>query len=228
MKQATFSIREAIEFGWAIVKEQFWLLIGIIVVSGLFSALPDIVERGLDMHGVSLAFVEAGSLVMGFILDAGMVWVMLRLHDGKSVKLTDVFSQYPVAFRFFVAEVLYVLMILCGLILFVVPGIYLAVRYQFYKYFLVDKSMDIVASFKRSATITEGHRWQLFVFGFALLGLNILGILCLLVGILVTIPISMLALVFVYRKLSGAIEEKEPLQAEKVLLPSMTTDEAID
>ena len=44
-------------------------------------------------------------------------------------------------------------------------------------------------------------KWDLFVFGLLLIGLNIVGALALLIGLLITIPTTMIAVASVYRKL---------------------------
>jgi uncharacterized membrane protein len=56
--------------------------------------------------------------------------------------------------------------------------------------------------------LTKGNRWKLFQLSLALLLLNILGLLALLVGLFVTIPVSFIAMVHAYRALKGeAVEE---------------------
>jgi hypothetical protein len=54
---------------------------------------------------------------------------------------------------------------------------------------------------KASFDLTKGYRWRvLSVYSFCLL-INILGLLCLLVGVLVTIPISALSMAVLYERL---------------------------
>jgi uncharacterized membrane protein len=81
------------------------------------------------------------------------------------------------------------------------PGIYFAIRFYLFIYFIVDKKAGIIESLKRSWEITKGQAWNLFLFNLVLLAINLLGAICLLIGLLVTIPISELATAFVYRKL---------------------------
>ena len=64
----------------------------------------------------------------------------------------------------------------------------------------------VVSALKRSSAITRGVKWDLFIFGIMFFGLNILGVLCLLVGLFVSIPVSALAVAFVYRKLLSQTE----------------------
>lgn len=64
---------------------------------------------------------------------------------------------------------------------------------------------DGVAALRRSAEITRGNRWQLFGFLIVLLLLNIVGLLALVIGVLITSAVSILALAHVYRRLDGAV-----------------------
>lgn len=96
-------------------------------------------------------------------------------------------------------------MVSIGLILLIVPGIILAIIFVFYGFHIVDTgSTDPIGALRRSAEITRGHRWQLFLLGLVLLGINILGLLALIIGVLFTSGISLLAIAHVYRRLVPA------------------------
>jgi uncharacterized membrane protein len=59
---------------------------------------------------------------------------------------------------------------------------------------------------KESSRITRGHKWPLFVFLLLLVLVNLAGLLALVVGLLVSMPVSMLAFVHAYRTLAGKAE----------------------
>ena len=91
-----------------------------------------------------------------------------------------------------------------GLVLLIVPGIIFAVIFGFYGWGLVDGVVDDgVSALRHSAEITRGHRWQLFGFAIVLILFNLLGLLALVVGVLITSAVSILALAHVYRQLAG-------------------------
>mgnify|MGYP001611319159 CR=1 FL=1 len=68
---------------------------------------------------------------------------------------------------------------------------------------MVDKNAGITDSLKMSCEKTRGKALDLFLFALLLIVLNILGALALLVGLLVTIPISFVAVTLLYRKLQS-------------------------
>jgi uncharacterized membrane protein len=84
----------------------------------------------------------------------------------------------------------------------IIPGIILSIRLSFFDYLIVDKNSRIVESLKRSWEITKGSTLNLFLL-YLLLGLiNLLGVFALIVGLFWSIPTTMIAEAFVYRKLS--------------------------
>ena len=104
------------------------------------------------------------------------------------------------------ASIGYGLAIIGGILLLVVPGIIFAVALGMYPYFILDKKMGPMESLKASRVLTKGARWQLFVFGCVSLLLNLGGLLCLIVGLLWTIPATMIAMAYVYDQLSKPSE----------------------
>jgi uncharacterized membrane protein len=86
-------------------------------------------------------------------------------------------------------------------ILLVIPGIIWSIRFHFFSYLIVDKGVSPIEALKKSSKITKGTKWDLFLFGILLVFINILGALALLVSLFVTMPATMVANAFVYRKL---------------------------
>ena len=65
-----------------------------------------------------------------------------------------------------------------------IPGIIASLGLGFATYLVVDRGMQPVASLKESWRITKGNKWRIFLLGLALTGVNILGALALVVGLL--------------------------------------------
>ncbi len=78
-------------------------------------------------------------------------------------------------------------------------AIYVALRYQFMYYVALDNpNLRSKAIFKKAGELTKGNLLQLFGFGIVLGFYNLLGLICLVVGLAVTIPVSKLAKAKVY------------------------------
>ena len=89
-----------------------------------------------------------------------------------------------------------------GFILFVIPGIYFAIKYHFLLYFVIDKKMGPLEALRASGKITDGVKWRLLGFSIVSIGIVILGFLAFGFGILVAVPVATLADAYLYRKLS--------------------------
>lgn len=87
----------------------------------------------------------------------------------------------------------------------VVLAIYLMLRYSMACFCVIDGSR-IVESLRKSAKLTYGEKWHLFGFMFVALGIYVLGILALLIGLLVAVPVIMLAYAHIYTQLKSHVE----------------------
>lgn len=212
MAEKKFSKKEALQFGWQITKQNLGFFIGLLIVAWLIFIVPDAISAISDLLKKEnspfvsivtiIAFIVAiiGE-ILGIIVSLGLIKISLNFCDNLKSKITDIFSQYRLFFRYFFASILYFLIVVFGILLLIIPGIYLYIRLQFYDYFIVDKKSGIIESLKRSWAITQGNVWNLFLFDLLLVLINLLGALLLIVGLFATVPTSMVARAFVYRKL---------------------------
>ncbi len=88
-----------------------------------------------------------------------------------------------------------------GFILLVVPGLIWTYKYMFTGFLIVDKGLRPVEALRQSGVLTQGAKMDLCVFSLLLGAINVLGALALLVGLLWTIPTSIVATAYVYRRL---------------------------
>mgnify|MGYP001603300362 FL=1 len=183
------------QFGWDKTKENFWFLfltlIIVLIASGATGKIP---------------FV---GIIVGILASISIITVALEIVDGKKPIFKDLFKKYSdwkIFVNYILASILTALAVVVGLILLIVPGIYLAIRLQFYKYLIVDKG-DIgpVDAIKESWRMTEGETWNLFLFLILIALLNIAGALLLGIGLFATIPITLLSYGLLYRKLHARL-----------------------
>ncbi len=197
----SFSSSEAIKFGFNFFKKNIATFIKLGAALIVINIVMGIIG-GLFGHNNLIALIwSIVSAILSLIIQVGIIKIVLDLHDGKPLNLANLYSMFHLAPRFIGASVLYGLMILVGLVLLIIPGIYLAIKLQFYSFLIVDKNAGVVDSLKKSWAITKGVELNLFLFTLVIVILNILGAIALLVGLLVTIPTTTMASVYVYRKL---------------------------
>jgi len=188
-----FSHGELLRFGWEKTKQHLWFLIGIMffyfLITFITADLPvirDIVSMLMTISLVALSFV---------IVDG---------HVPHYRNLLAPFQNYKITLHYFLAMIMYILAIIVGLILLILPGIYLAIRLQFALYLVIEhENMRPTEAFKKSWEMTKGLFWKLFVFGIIFILVNIAGFLALGVGLIITLPVTMIAYTQLYRKLSS-------------------------
>jgi uncharacterized membrane protein len=197
-----FSKKEAISYGFKLAKENLFFFITLFVIVILTVAV---------ISGLRIATAHAHTLLLAFVLwllqtvidlviGIGLIQITLKFIDNKKPKYKDLFYYQPIV-NYFLVALLTGLIVLGGFILLIIPGIYFALRLKFAVYLVIDKNLGPVEAIKKSWKITKGNVWNLFFFGILLGLINILGFICLIVGLFITIPLSMLATTFVYRKL---------------------------
>ena len=91
--------------------------------------------------------------------------------------------------------------VILSLILMIIPAIYLSVRLQFYDYFLIEEECGIVESIKKSADISKGYVLELFILSAVLSLIVLISIIPMGLGLIFSIPFSMVATSYVFIKL---------------------------
>ena len=216
MAAAKFSIGEALRFGWDTTRRNLWFFIGLLIVVGLINSFPDIIN-GITQISKTLPVLNlilvAVFTIVNFIVQLGMIKILLKFCDNQPGRFSDLFSCAHLFFKMVGASIVYALIVLVGFILLIVPGIIWSIQFGYYIYLIVDKDLGPIQALKMSSKITRGSKRHLFVFALAIVGVILLGVLALFVGLLVAIPIVSLAGAFVYRKLLSSIEPNIAPQA---------------
>ncbi len=198
-----FRIGEALGFGWEKFRSHFfflWMTLGtVFVISGACNALGKVTEKSALLS----LLITLLSVYVGVIMEIGLTKLYLDVIDNdREGGIRTLFSERGLFFRYLGSSIVYGLVIAVGFLLLIIPGVYFILKYQFASYLIVDKGAVIGEAFKKSGEMTQGIKWQLLLFALAIGGINILGALVLGLGLLVTVPMTMMAYVFVYRKLS--------------------------
>jgi len=155
--------------------------------------------------------------VWGIVVGYNWYRSYFSVYDGHVYKFSDMFeipnknTMNDIA-NYIVGYVAYIFTVLGGLIFFIIPGIYFAIRFQFVPNLLVDKKMKFKEAFALSTKMTENIKWKLFGFGMLqgimCLGIFLLGLIALIVGVIPAAFVAfgwiMLTNVGLYRKLYAA------------------------
>lgn len=203
-----FSIGSAIRFGWDTFKKRPWFFVGASVVIALAYLVVGSISVGIDasLTGSLDETTVAGAVVdwiLSTLVSMGVVAFYLKAHDNpNAVSLSSLWHPHPF-WNYFAASLLLGLAIVLGLLLLIVPGIIFALMFMFATLIVIDRERGPIEAMKESMRITRGHKWPLLGFALVLVLLNVLGLLALGVGLLVSIPVSLLAFMHAYRSLAG-------------------------
>ncbi len=181
-----------IRAGWAVFREDPG---GFIAFAALLFAAAGLLSRvpvAGALFGLALAPLWAGLYVVAF----------LRLSRRKT-EFADFFNGYRVFLPLVLAGLVGGLFVAAGTVLLVVPGLYLAVGYAFAFPLIADRRMDFWQAMELSRTVVTRRWFSIFGFLLLLVLLNIGGAILLLVGLLVTVPVSFCAVAAAYRDIFG-------------------------
>ncbi len=214
----SFSTKEALVVGWQTFKERPFFLIGLFILTTVISSVMGLVAE--NVSGSTGVVINLVDFAIQIILGMGITLILLRVYDKSETDYTDLVEPLHLFWKYLVMTILVVSIITIGLVLFLVPGIVAGIALAFAPYLVVDRNMGPVQAIKESMRITHGHRWGLFIFGFLIFVINILGAIVFGMGLFLTIPITALAAVHVYRWLLNPPEHdgSEVTMTAKVLV----------
>ena len=207
MDDKKFSIAESIGFGWTLMKSNIGFLLLVFIAVIFYAVISSaIIEEYLVAGTVEYFALSFLQWLGSMLLSMGILKISLKLHDGDDASFSDLFSSWELLINYILVQIVSSFLILLGLFLLIIPGIILAVKFSFAGYFVVDKGLNPIEALRKSAAITKGVKWDLLGLYLVIGCINLVGFVCLVVGLLITIPITWLALAFVYRKLLTRIE----------------------
>lgn len=202
LKSLHFSKKEAIDFGFETSKKNILFFIALFVIVVSVDAFLGVLQIGLGEKNLFLfLLVSILKMIVGVIISMGVIKITLEFVNGKKPKLSDLLYTKSIL-NYFIVTLVRSIIVLVGFVFLIVPGIILSIKLQFASYLVVDKNKGVVEALKGSWEMTKGVKWNLFLFWLTLGLINVLGLLALVVGLVVTVPLSMVATAYVYRKLS--------------------------
>jgi uncharacterized membrane protein len=189
----TVNIQDYIKQGWEMFKEHIGEFVGFTLLIFAVSA-------------VSSKFAFFGSFIFSAVaapLYAGFGIVAFKLISGKPFQFADFFNGFNYLLPLFLAGLAGGLLVGFGMVLLLIPGIYLAIGYMFSTFLIIDYRMEFWQAMETSRQIITKNWFAFFGLGFALFALNFLGALAFGVGLLVSIPVSACAVAIAYKEIIG-------------------------
>lgn len=180
-------------------KQHLWPTVGVFVIYALLTSFG-------GWSGNDFGFSDIISIVIGGPITAGAYYYAVRVIRGEGADIGQVFRGFQVFGKALIVWVLYGLMVIVGMVFLIIPGIYLAIAFAPAMYLILDDDLDAIETLRKAWRMSAGHRLEMFIVALALLGLNILGLIALLVGVIFTGALSLLIGAAVYDELARSYE----------------------
>ena len=208
-------IGDAVKFGWKTMKANGGFFICLLLAFWLITVGSQILAGFLEERIISLSIIfYIIAIVLEFALTLGFIKICIMFCDNQKVTIGDLFSCFHLFRKYVYATILYMVIVVVGFVLLIFPGVIWAIKFGFYPYFIVDKNQGVIDSLKASSRITMGAKWDLLGFCFVVFIINLLGMVCLIIGLFATVPTTMVAIALIYRKLLSQTESPQPQATE--------------
>ncbi|WP_027909109.1 hypothetical protein [Pseudomonas sp. URMO17WK12:I4] len=211
-----FTIGSLLSEAWQLTKGTKGIIIGgflifyvaILVASFVVGAVLGI----FSMFSDSLALIIISQLLTTIIASAvsypffaGLNMVGIRRAAGQPVSFNEIFGHFGSLVPLLIAAVLMMLLIYLGMILLLIPGIYLAVAYMLAIPLIVERGLSPWQAMEASRKAITQHWFKVFGL-FLLLGLIVsISAIPLGIGLIWTIPLFVMVMGVLYRTIFGVL-----------------------
>jgi hypothetical protein len=192
-RNVTVDIGSSVARGWALVRDNPGLLIGA-------TALTWLIAFGLAL----VPIIGLISIFINPVLMGGLFYLFLRRIRGESPAVGDAFSGFNIAFlQLGLAGLVSTLLIAVGMLLCLLPGIYLAVGYAFVLPLVIDRRLDFWTAMEVSRRVVHQQWWTMFGLAIVVALMVIAGVLACVVGVFIAAPVAIAAMTYAYEDLFG-------------------------
>jgi uncharacterized membrane protein len=169
--------------GWQMVKADIGTFILLTIVFAVLNGMVPMILQG--------------PLIAGF-----QIFCMKKLLNRRT-DFGDLFKGFNYFVPALVASLVITLFTFCGTLLCIIPGLVVAAMYKFTYLFIVDKRMDFWPAMQASHAVVRNDYFGFTMFLILAFLVNVLGFLCCIVGLLVTMPVTFAAITVAYKEIVG-------------------------
>lgn len=186
-----------------IAKENFWLIWGIIFITGIFNtSISTIYNFNGGNESTSSFIIVISSLLFSFIA-VGAADLMLKLVRGEEVKLKEIFNFKDKYLNILLVTLVTNLAVLVGMLFLIVPGVIISIGLTFITYRLADENAEVdpIDFVKETYEFTKGYKKDIFIYTLQFMGLTILGLFTLGILNFIIIPRFVIGIAIFYEKI---------------------------
>lgn len=184
----SFSATAALKNSWQIFKARWTWIYGLGLVMILISFLINGLIASSDHYGLTDLIAQ----IINLLMSAAGILATLAIVRGDRPTIDN--SVKPLASwkkigRYILGSIAVTVVVVLGMLLLIIPGIIWSLKYMYVPVLLLEEEISIKEAFRRSAAMTNGHKWQLAGMEFLSIGVFLAGLLALVVGLFVAVPV---------------------------------------
>ena len=204
--------------GWKVLKTAFVELLVISIVYMVLSGPISVVQWKVDSFAWFLVPLVLFGIAYGIFVAGpigyGAKWVFLKAVRGERIEVKDIFIVFQRNYwNIIIANVVVGIIVGLGIVMLIVPGIIFACRLAFVPYLVVDREMDVMDALRVSWDMTRGYGGQIFLMGLLAIPVVLLGLLCIGVGVIVSVMWISTAFAVMYH----AVEMKDGIPENRYI-----------
>ena len=205
-------ISEVFGTSWKHTKSQIWVLVGLFIGFSILSMIVTLFGMPAQGSIVGRVIVQIVSLLISCIFMLGYVKNIFQALDGEEPQFSAYGQQSRKIITYLIANILFSIAVCIGMVLLIIPGIYLYLRLQFFTAFIVEEDCGIIESLQKSWNMTQGQTLPLFLLLLTMIGTAIVGCILFFVGFFVAVPLIYMMQCYTFRKLNTISTEEEAQQ----------------
>ena len=215
-----FSAGDAISYGWRSFQANAGPLVLVVLVILAVGIVMSLAGQSINNTFVLLAF-SVLQLVVSLILGLGVIRASLAILDGRRPTVEDLLNLENLV-PYAIASILVGLLVTAGLVLCIVPGLIVGFLLQFYGYAVIDhrvgvpaygattttdptRESDPIGAMRASYEIATQNVGSLLVLMLLCILINFAGALLCGIGLLVSVPITYIAVAYAWRFFTGGV-----------------------
>ena len=160
----------------------------VLLVAGIVSAIANFILNKIfpgastEIYpGIYMKQTSTIASILEFVitvfLGLGLTSYYMKITRGAEADISELFSKGSLLLKGIAISLIAGLLIGLASILFIIPGIILALAYSMATYIYLDNpEIGIIDALKESRTMMKGHKGQLFWLGLSFIGWIILGV----------------------------------------------------
>ena len=218
-------IVSCISRSWKLLQNNFGRLVGttflvLLLFGGMSGVLRFLVNTAFGVpfyirgvHGWEMLRLQWRGILVSSLWNlflagpfmGGLYNYYLKLMRGQPASLVDAFAGFSGAFvPLVMAHVVSGVLASLGFLLCILPGIYLAVAWKFTLPLVIDKQLGFWEAMELSRKVVTHQWWSLFALFLLSVLITVLGVIACCIGVFVTAPIGIAAILYAYEDVLGA------------------------